>query len=214
MPKPCAKIICSGKGTFIGERCPGSDDEEEKESHHCDDCGSLWRSDSSVVCSICNAYWCSDYHDFCIKLDCPTIMNGRVEYACSSCFLSRKRYQCEQSDCPCSQKVKTALVVNEYYRQSGIPIGTLEMKKVDDESSKSTWCFEAYSLRTQDKYRYREFVDSFKEDEGEFSRSGEIGRHLRGLVKNRHKLGYRISDQTGIFEGTSYHDVIPRISND
>lgn len=73
----CDYPNCANKGTFEGEQCPGSDDENEH--HHCVDCGQLWWENKGWYCFKCEDYWCPDWqHTFKSPDDLKSDLNWKT----------------------------------------------------------------------------------------------------------------------------------------
>jgi hypothetical protein len=98
--KNCVNVRCSGN--TILEKCPGSDDE----LHHCDDCGTIFPEDEGNYCDLCEDFWCNDWIDRFIIMDCPFHQQHyRIKLICEECFSQHSDYWCTNDYCSCHQKV-------------------------------------------------------------------------------------------------------------
>lgn len=107
MPSECMNELCVNKGTFEGEECPGSDDE----NHHCVHCGELWWIDKTYCCGICEGVWCPSWQHEFVWMNCPYNTNyydifsiGTDEGICPECFMKHKELHCTNPEkCSCGQ---------------------------------------------------------------------------------------------------------------
>ena len=107
--KVCSESNCANSGTFDGDQCPGSDDE----NHHCEECGELWWDDKGLWCEMCNKYYCPTYHqNNFISLDgyygCKECKekfeNIDVDWdmgICPDCFKKCPEYWCKSNNPQC-----------------------------------------------------------------------------------------------------------------
>ena len=106
----CSKSNCGG--TFEGDDCPGSDDE----NHHCGECGELWWDEKGSHCERCNDYYCPTYwqNNF-IWLDgcqCDDDMEVDYEFLCPKCFEKCPKYWCKTPKCKLNIEYVRANIYN------------------------------------------------------------------------------------------------------
>jgi hypothetical protein len=131
MKTPCSKSGCAGRGRIEGDSCPGSDDDSELGKHHCTHCGELEWDNTGSYCNMCGAYWCDDYQNAFVHMDCESITEN-YKLICFDCFISNQKFWCKDDVCSCSCKIEE---VNQTYQQfiaHGIWCGRVELTKGDD----------------------------------------------------------------------------------
>lgn len=131
MKTPCSKTGCAGRGYIEGDSCPGSDDDSEFGKHHCVHCGELEWVNKGSYCGMCNAYWCVDYQDTFINMDCKSITEN-YELICSNCFISNQKFWCMDDACLCSCKIEKVKQEYQEFIVDGISCGMAELKKGND----------------------------------------------------------------------------------
>jgi len=110
--KKCNYPKCANHGTFEGDQCPGSDNEDDDlANHHCVDCGELWWVNKGLSCDLCGDYWCPlgwqntfVFLESCDNAPWDKKQTGYLEAICSKCFLNDQQFWCPNPDnCNCDQ---------------------------------------------------------------------------------------------------------------
>lgn len=199
MPWRCDNEDCAGEGCFFEETCPGSQDSSEDERHHCSDCGWLWNEDKCITCCYCGDYWCPDYQEVCVYITCPYVGErlGNEEYACPTCFLSKKNLWCTVAKCRCHQKEPEVRSKWTEFNTKGHLSGEITMDKETEPSDIWNACvFECYG-RTKFRLEY-----SMAGDPAEtklFSNKEQLRRFVRRLLKAKLNEGFTLSKLQGLF---------------